>query len=839
MLYQTRSFPRSLSYLLLLIAFLLLNGCAASSFIGYKMSPDYPKDKSETIELAGLSAPVSIYLDEAGVSHVEAQNEMDLLRAVGFTQSRSRFFGMDAMRRITRGRLSELVGDQSLMDSTTVGFDLSMRGWGFDKAVASDVAGLTDEQRKLIQAFTDGVNAALKMYPPLEYRLLRVEPEPWTIEDSFALGRLTAWSITHNYHQEATRLLLALNVGIDRAEEIYGNDYWHGNVTLPSKEFGVTLPPAIAPELRELLPAKPYQPWEEEQKVANLRLAADAAKATGASNSWVVSGEESASGKPMVASDPHMAHLMPSFFFPQHLKTPDLDVMGTTVPGLPYVLIGHNKHVAWAATSAVSDCIDLYIEKVNPENADQYLTPNGWKDFVKEEVVIRVLEDGELVDKVFTLRSSRHGAIMNDMYPNLFPKDAPPVAIKWDTEGVSKGIAALGVANRAKNVTELREAFYGVVTPAQSWSAADTNGTIAHFMSGKVPIRHNHRGTFPVPGWLDKYEWDGFLNPEELPWGESTSGHYAHANNLTIDPELGGNYYQIDSAPSYRVDRILEMLKEVPKHNKDSFAAIQTDVLSIRARRITPRIMEVLETMKDLTPAQAKAREILKSWNYVTDTDSAGAAIFFLTYRESIMEAVKDEMDKHAFEFFMSQRYSTNVADLWFDRPDHVVWDNRATEELETRSQAIKTAFTTSVTKLTEWQGEDPSAWRWGALHDIHIKHVFGSKKALAKTVNLPRAEVGGGLDTVWKSHFDLGHPKFPFRAMAGPVYRMIVDLNDMDHGWWVSDTGVSGWPLSPHYGDQHKLWLKGEYLPMIQNWDEIRSNAKGVLSLTPKQPEK
>jgi len=815
----------------------LLAGCAASSFINYKISPDYPKNKSEELTLPGLTEPVTIYFDEGGIPHIDAKNQKDLLRATGFVQARHRFFGMDGMRRIARGRISELVGDQELLGSTTAQFDLSMRGWGFDKAAPQDVKDISAEEREVLNAYVEGINQALSLYTPLEYRLLRVEPEPWTLADSFALGRLTAWAITQNWHQESSRLLLALNVGTERGEKIYGNDYWHGGMSLPPMENDFPLANAIAPELHEILKPRAYDPKAFEQH-AWIGLANELVKRTGASNAWVVGPEKSKSGMPVVANDPHMAHLLPSMFYQQHMRAPGINVIGATVAGLPYVLTGHNENVAWGTTSAVGDVTDLYIEKVNPENPNEYLTPEGYKTFEVDEETVRVRDGKELVDKIMTIRRTGHGPVLNDMYPNMFPEWAPIVTLKWNMEGANTSLSAFGEANKAKTVYELREAMIKMPIPSSLWVAGDTNGDTAIFTSGLIPIRPNHLGTFPVPGWLEKYEWAGMTPAEQTPHGfNSEKGYFAHGNNLMRDPAKTDVFYCIDSAPSYRVDRISEMLEAKEKHDFASFREIQKDVKVLRGQSLAPLMLEELAKVTDFTAMEKSAYEILKGWDHVADIDSAGAAMFFVTYRKAVIAALKDEVDPKSYEFILAQRYSTNVADLWFHNANHVIWDHRGTaDKTETRGDVVVAAFKDAVKQLSTDQGEDPKAWKWGALHDIYLKHLFGGQKALAKTVNLEKAPVGGGLDSIWKTHFDIGHPKFPYRAMAGPSYRHIIDLADIEHGHWVIETGASGWPKDPHYGDQYKLWIKGEYLPMLFNWKEIAeasTKAGEVLTLS------
>lgn len=820
---------RSLS---LLLAALTCVSCSAGSYVWYRVAPDYPAYEDAALPLPGLEAPATIRFDQAGVPHIQAASELDLMRAVGFAQARDRFFAMDMMRRFARGRLSELVGDQPMVLGSTVRIDVSMRGWGFDRAADDATDKLDAEARALMEAYTAGVNAGVAAFEPVEYRLLGVAPEPWRVADTFALGLLNAWSVTHNWHQESTRLVLALSVGWERAAAIYDNEPWAGGESLPPGPTPGDLKPAVARELQDLFPPRPYASVDP-AAASSAGLAGVATWTAGASNAWVVGGARSASGKPLLANDPHLTHLLPSILYQQHLSCPGLDVIGVTMAGLPYVLAGHNEHAAWGMTSAVGDAIDLYVELVDPEEPDQVLGSDGtWYALSRDEVVIQVRDGGSLEPRHATIRRSRHGPLLNDLYPDLLPVDAPPVAIQWDRGGTERGIPALRAANKARSVSELRQAFGALITPVQTWTTADVDGQVALFASGRVPIRAAHRGTFPAPGWKPEYEWQGWVELDAMPAGVAgDQGVYAHGNNMMIDPRTVAHPMNVDSAPSYRADRILERIAELPRHTPESFAAIQTDVVLIRARRLAPAMIEVLEAVEGWSPVERQALDLLAAWDHEARVEAGAAAVFFQLYREAELLALADELSPRGLKFLLSQRYSTNVADGWFLSEDHVVWDHRGTAARETRADALPPAFRAAVAALIESQGEDPAAWRWGALHDMELKHAFGGKLS---AFNLPQVGVPGGQESVWKSYFDMGHPETPFRAIAGPSMRMVVDLADIHHARWIIETGASGWPRSPHYGDQHPLWLKGELLPMVSLPDEVKAAVKATLTLTP-----
>lgn len=820
------------TYLALL---LLFPSCAATRLLGYRLAPDFPDDSAtETLSLPGLSAPVTVVLDAQGVPHIEAKTLGDLARATGFMQGRARFFQMDMMRRLARGRVSEVVGEQPLVSSTTVEYDKVMRGWQIEWRATHSFDALAPEDRALITAFAEGVNAAVGRWKPLEYRLLGLEPEPWRPEDSLAVGLLNIWSITHNYQQEAVRLLLAMSVGVERMNAIYPSEPLPGGRTVATTAAPTELPPAVVAELDGLFPVKVAQGPASDQALA--RATVDVLALGGASNAWVVSGERSASGKPMVANDPHLSHALPGLLLQLHLRGPGLDVIGVTVPGLPWVVAGHNQRVAWGVTSTMSDVVDLVLEKEDALRPGFVLHEGSDCPLTSREEVVRVRDGNGFRELTFTLRATCNGPLFNDLHPELFPTGSPLVAIRWKVEGAEQSLPVLLELGRATSAAELGATVSKLPATWNTWTVADVDGHIASFVSGAVPVRPHHRGTFPVPGWVAKYDWTTWAVGDALPHAvDPPDGVLAHGNNLMADPRSPDfQRIQVDSAPPYRHERIVALAKATPKHDADSFSRMLVDTHSLRAATGAPKLLEALGDLSTLSPRAQEAAALLKAWDFDAKADRPEAAIFFSAYRRAVIAALEDELPPPAVKFFLAQRYSTNTSDAWLADPKHVVWDDLRTAEVETRDRVVRAAFEAAVAELHDTWGGEPSSWRWGALHWHRPTHAFGSRSVLDKTVNLARMEAGGELDSIWKSHFDLGNEKAPFKVVAGPVWRAVMDLADLPHAWWVVDTGASGWPMSPHYGDQYEAWRKGQLVPMLTDFDEVRRGPHGELTLTP-----
>lgn len=805
----------------------VLQGCAATSLLAYKISPDYPDDRAtDVLKLEGLTQSVTVTYDDWGVAHIEAQNLTDLARAAGFVQGRDRFFQMDLLRRLAKGRVSELVGEQPLMAETTVDYDRVMRGWQIEQRCAQTVSKMTPQQKELFEAFAAGANQALAKWTPLEYRLLRVEPEPWRPEDSLSIGLLNVWSISHNWSQEADRLILAASVGVERAELIYPPEAMPGGRTVATDGKG-ELPPSVVAELQGMFPI-------QGAKLASLgpnHLGVDPLQMLGASNEWVVSGEHTKSGKPMIANDPHLTHLLPSTFYPMHVKVASkgLDAIGVTMPGLPLVILGHNQKVAWAMTSSVADAIDLVLEKQDGANA--VVDERGACPVTERDEVIKV---HGAPDHPVKLRTSCHGPVFNDIYPGLLP-ESTLVSIRWKTRGIETVLDVLLDLDTSKTAADAGKLAGRLPNMYQVLAAADVDGHIGVWSSGQIPKRPNHRGTFPVPGWLAKYDLDDWVEGEQLAYSyDPPSGMLANGNNLVREPGVAGFVTeQVDSGPSYRHDRIIELLKATEKHDLASFKSIQADTQSPRSKLFRDAMVADLKGGKFDGVAQA-ALEQLEKWNGDATVDAVGPTLFFATYRQAVEAALADELSERGVRFFLAQRYSINAMDQWMGEATHAVWDDTRTPAKETRAEVLRAAFVKAVDGLKTQLGDDPKTWAWGRVHVMRPMHPFGSKSALDSLVNLEPTPAAGELDSVWKSHFDMGSEKTPFKPVAGPVYRLVADLGDLDHAEWVIDTGTSGWPKSPHYGDQYEQWRKGELVPMRYQMSEVRAHPHGLLTLSP-----
>lgn len=805
------------------------------TLISYRLFDQYPKNTTQTLKLNGLKEKTTVIFDQHGVPHIEAQNTHDLVLATGFVHGRYRLFQLDVLRRFASGRVSELLGEQKILNSTTVMFDVAMRGWGFREKAKINLDELPQLDKEIITAFSSGVNQAMEMYPSLEHKLLGVKAEPWQYEDTLIVGLLQAWSITHNWEQEAVKFALALNLGVEQAQEIYPHDPLYNYGTIDKENFDGILPPSVVPEMKEYLNSREMKK-ELTTKTTSMNiksaLGALMEMRPAASNAWVVGGSYSHNKLPILHNDMHLSHALPSLLFLQHLKMPGLDAIGGTMPGLPFLIAGFNGKVAWGATSAVADAIDLVVEKEDPQRSG--FTLNDLQECPIEDNQIEIkIKDAKT--KKFQMRKTCNGTLFNDMYPSFLPKDAPMVAVRFQLPNVQLSFGYLLKANMAKDVYELRQHLMNIPSPVQNIMAADTQGNIGFFPTGSVPKRLTYTGAFPIPGWLKKYEWIGWLKPDEMPHSfNPKKDYFVNANNLVHNPLKNFPVFHIDAAPEFRFNRIKDRIVSY-KHSQKSLLEIQKDNVLYRAKKIAPIIIGDLKTTTKWNQVESDAIKIFSKWDYSSHANSVGATLFFSTYRQSILEALSGKVDEETQYVFLKQRYSTNIVDLWFEKIMHAAWNDSATKEIrEIRTEVVIKSFKKAVANLEKKLGKNVEQWKWGKLHYVQPSHPFG-KKSILGWMNLKKSPLAGGLDSVWKAHFNLNASGTPFKTVAGPVLRVSIDLAKPENALYSIDTGQSGWPNSPHYNDQYKKWLKGELIPMERDWDLLKKvYSQSTMTLTP-----
>lgn len=756
---------------------------------------------SETLRITGLSGTVDIIHDRNGVPHIMATSANDAYLSLGFIHARDRLFQMDFMRRLGAGRLSEVIG------GATLPLDKTMRTLGIHRLAGETFRRLPDDAQSAIEAYTAGVNAFLKTHAgalPTEFIALRYAPEQWTASDSLVWGRLMAMRLTGNWRTEALRAALAPRL---TAAQI--SDLWPGDTS--------DTPPTLA--------ALPQSATKHAKPL--LRFIPDWLDQMSASNSWLVSGAHTGSGKPILANDPHLGFRAPGLWYLARISAPGLSVTGATVPGVPFHILGHNARIAWAFTTTDSDTQDLYIERLVPGSPEEYETPTGPAAFTSRTETIKV-KGGDAVQ--ITIRETRHGPVISDIYGDL-GKTAPAghvialaaAALRPD----DMTPLALYRLNRALNWTEFEQAAQSFHAPQQNISYADIDGNTGFIAPGRVPVRKSGRGRLPVPGWTGDYDWTGFIPFDALPRTRNpASGRIVNANHRIV-PRSYNWYLTDDWNPPFRARRIYELLKDAHPHSMQRSSAMQNDTVSLAARDLVPILLRLLSARSERQKAVA-AR--LRAWDGTMSRNAAEPLIFITWLKELNRALYADELGPQFSRYFRLRPqvvlHMLSHSPLWCD--------NTETEKAESCSETVSAAMTSALASLDDKFGNDFQKWRWGTAHEAVFSHpIFGRIPFLNRLADI-RIESDGGPFTVNRAQPRITNPKRPFASVHGPGYRAIYDLSNLANSLFATATGQSGNPLSARYANNTRAWRDGEYLKIPQTRSDALKHTMGTTKLIP-----
>jgi penicillin amidase len=807
---------------------LFLAACAPWAYLSYRIDPGLPAYQGKIV-VVGLKEPVEVSFDEFAVPRVQARSEEDLYFAVGYLHARERLFQMEFLRRLALGRLAEVFGNrkakENLVIADTISLDRWLRTIGFARAARRSMVAMDEESRRAVEAYVAGINAFVQEDQlPLEFRMLRFRPDPWEVWHVVAVARLVGWAVSFNHLQELTRYLLSLELGAEGQREVFPPLEHPGPSIIPVQELGGR----AGRGGKAVLPSGKGRgegsasifPGDRWQGAAAAVLAGlshvsshlETFLAQGGSNSWALGANRTASGRPLLANDPHLSHTAPSLFYALDLKAPGLEVSGVTIPGTPAVLLGRNRYLAWGLTASFADTQDLYLERLDAADPNCYLTEHGSQPFAVEEH--RILERRMWLgvrEHRFRVRLTRHGPVLNDALPGKLSEGAALITLRTTmAEGTGDLLALLRIA-RARRVEEFERACRSWEFPAQNWLVADEEGGLLYFLGGKVPRRRGWDGTMPVPGWTGEYEWDGFLSDDELPrLSQPASGLIVTANNKILPAEYSPYPISFDALPGYRAERIQELLARKERWSAKEVQGVQTDVYVKQAERLLPPLLSALERAP-LDDLERSAREELARWDRFAGVESRACTIFFATYRLAWEMTLKDDLSPLLYELLTQNIAGHGFFDrLWADHPQARIFDRRQTPEREGRDEILVEAFREAVRKLEQKMGPQVSKWEWGRFHTLTFRHPLGASKVLSRSFNIGPLPLPGARETVWAAGFSWeGDLLFP--VFYGPVFRQIHDLGDPEGSGFILDLGQSGWPASPHYQNALPRWRQGD----------------------------
>jgi len=839
----------------LLVAALILPvltvSCTASRFIGYVSKPASPVTEGQ-YAIPGLHQPVKVTWDDHHVPHIYAQNTDDLWYALGWIHARERLFGMDTLRRMAGGRMTELMGNQDapagMPFDDLLGMDRFFRVMNLTHDSKRQAQALNAESRAVLESYIGGINSYIASGEPIsiEYSLLGTAPMPWDVVDVLNVARLTTFELSTNFPWEMMRFVLAAVNGPDAQQDIHpGVPQWGPHI-IEREDHDYSAMPRLSPDPMKTNPLKilvdrgeDLARWEPAVSAVLATMATVQEQAgpyfsQAASNSWAISGAHSKSGKAILANDPHLLHMAPGTFMICHLNAPGIDAIGAVLPGTPLLLLGRNQHVGWASTNTFADVQDIYLEKLDPNDPSRYLTENGSEPFRVEKETIRVRKGNKYEDFVFDLRYTRHGPILNDSAIGGLPADAAPIALKTAAVQPSDEITTVMKWLGAKTVLEFRDALKTWGLPIQNWVAIDDQGHIGYFPLGLVPMRRTFDGTVPVPGWTGEYEWDGFIPFDQLPqMYDPPSGVIVTANNQVVPASDYPFPYSIDSMPGYRAARIRELLKSRDGWTADDFRKMHTDSYVKQAERLMPDIFKALEGV-ELTAQEQKALDAMKAWDMMATRDSVGASVFFSTYREAWVLGLEDDLPVLFKKMVRIFSITYGFFDtLWADRPDAKVWDMKGTPKVETRDDILVVAFKGAVKRLDRVLGPKVPEWRWGRLHTITFHHSFG-KAIPGGAFDVGPFETDGSWETVWAAGGGFWGDYDTFPVSEGPAFRQVLDFAEPENSNMIVDLGQSGWPATPAYSNAFEDWNNGRLWKLSMNPEVFGQGQPSVMKLVP-----
>lgn len=753
------------------------------------------------VTVAGLEQPADILRDPDGVVTIRAQSRADAVFALGYAHAQDRLWQMDLTRRSGAGRLSEVVG------SGTLEIDRLLRGLGLYRVAEANLAALSPETRALIEAYSAGVNAFLEEpdgpWPP-EFLILRYEPEPWAPADSLVWGRLMALQLSGNWREELLRADLAQRFSEDEIALLFPPYPGDGPVSISGLPglFG-TEPEGGGSRLAEILP------WELMPKKA--------------SNSWALAGSRTESGAPILANDPHLGLAAPGTWYLVRIETPEGVVAGATAPGVPFVVLGHNGHIAWGFTTTESDTQDLFIERLTEGRPDHYDTPDGPRPFAQREETIAV-RGAE--PETLSLRATRHGPVISDFLPEAAAPLAENqvMALAWpalaDDDRTGDALAGLW---RATDWPSFLAAMRHFHSPQQNVIYADTAGSIGLVVPARVPLRRNGNGILPVPGWSGEHDWIGMIPFEELPQTLDPAGGQIVAANNRIPPPGYPHLLTARWREPFRAQRVLERLAPLGPATLEDNRAIQLDIVSMAAERLLPRLLAV----EMAEPRLRAARDRLSAWDRRMDRERPEPLIF-AAWLDALNRALLAERLGERFDDFARP----NPLRIEQVLADGAWCDSAGSEAVESCDQRIEAALDEALAAIEAAYGAEPADWRWGEAHVAPLAHpVFGRIPVLRDLLGRPLATDGGAV-TVNRGAAAFDGPfERRFRHVHGPGLRALYDLSDLDRSQFMIATGQSGHPLAGSYLGFAERWADGAYVTLTAPNPETAE----VLTLTPR----
>jgi penicillin amidase len=763
---------------------------------------------AQPVKVAGLGQPARILVDQWGVPHIYAASPDDAFFVQGFNAARDRLFQIDLWRRRGLGELSSVFGPSYLEQ------DRAARLFLYRGSMEPEWAAYGKDAKQTSTRFVAGINAYIDYLArkpelmPFEFRQLGYTPAKWKPED---VVRIRSHGLTRNLTQEFARSRVVCRAGL-AADAVRAQLSPSWTTRVPEG-----LDPCLPDDALDVFTRATDNVRFDRQAVLASRAAPNEETLEG-SNNWVLAPSRTATGRPILANDPHRAYGAPSLRYIVHLSAPGLDVIGAGEPALPGVSIGHNGKVAFGLTIFSIDQEDLYVYETNPANPNQYRYKGGWEDFrvVREKLAVR----GRPAAAV-ELRFTRHGPVI---YQDAATRRALAVRTAWTAPGMAPYFGSIDYM-KAQDFTQFRRAMERWGAPTENQVYADTSGNIGWVAGGLAPVRPNWDGLMPVPG-DGRYEWKGFLDGAKLPYVlNPKQGWFASANEMNLPAGFPYKEHKLgfEWPDNARARRIAEVLSATPKASMEDMQRLQNDVVSLNARRVVA-LLKPLSSQDGKTQA---ALRLLSRWDGEESAGSAAAALYEVWWSRHLGAAFKAAVLPPAAAAAMDAPHASVLLES-LEKPAQ----RFGPDAVRKRNELLLSSLGRAWAEMEAMQGPDPTRWEWGKLHFSYFVHPMAPilDRAGHQRVNVGPLPRGGGAYTVNVSSY---HPNSFWQA-HGPSFRMVLDVGNWDNSRAINTPGQSGNPDSPHYRDLAASWAEGKYFPLLYSRDAVEKAARQVIELLP-----
>lgn len=797
------------TFIKLLIFFLILIlGFAGLAFYWtfYKPLPDY----EESISLNGLSEPVDIHWDEFGVPHIYAENEQDLYYALGYVHAQDRLWQMNLTQIAAEGRFAEFFGN----DEELINLDKYQRTLGFWKMAEQLVDTLNQQERQVLGAYSNGVNAFInnnRNRLPVEFSLAEIEPLEWNPIRSIAVSRMMGWELNMGWWSEVTYSYLKEKLPPAQFDQLQLRFPDTAPTTL-NDEQSLGLSSSLMPMLKQEIKKRELMEMEGTHV---------------GSNAWVVDGSKTESGYPLLAGDPHLGLDMPGKWYEVHLNLNGKNVSGATLAGVPAVIIGQNDDMAWSFTSIMSDDTDFFVEQQDPQDRGRYVVDsleNGEAEYQQFDRIREIIKVKNGDDRSFEIRYTKHGPVISDIYPAEDLTDNKLISMRWTGYEITNELRTLYKINWADNFQEFKDALPSFGVPGLNFMYGDTEGNIAMYSVAKLPIRTGDPITMRR-GWDPEQDWQGFIPHEQMPRViNPDNGWIANANNkLTTDsyPYYIATFWE----PPSRIERIEQKLTDDKTFTYRDFEDLQNDSYSNFAAKLTPQILQIIKSQDEYNFDLPIS--YLENWNFEYSLSSTAASIFDVFMLNFTKNSLQDDFGEVAYNNFVHYENIPVRAMTSLINTESPLFDDTSTDSVETKEDMVIKSMQDAILFLSDSLGSEPYEWRWEQLHTITFEPPLFAQAADAPDAPsslklIVNNLLSKGPYEVESHGMSVNNGQYrwenPFEMVLGPSIRRISDLSDMSKSKSILPTGQSGNPLSDHFGDQTEMWLSGQYRWLYQD---------------------